>query len=78
MKTDELGHMEPSELKRAIAKARSQGYLPFFVNATCGTTVLGAFDPLPEIAAICQEENLWLHVDVRISMSTACPATDVI
>jgi len=69
VKTDELGRMEPSDLKRAIAKARDQGCLPFFVNATCGTTVLGAFDPLPEIAAICQQENLWLHVDVRISMS---------
>ncbi|RLU22472.1 hypothetical protein DMN91_004750 [Ooceraea biroi] len=63
VKTDELGRMKPSDLKRAITKATSQGCLPFFVNATCGTTVLGAFDPLPEIAAICQQENLWLHVD---------------
>lgn len=63
VKTDKFGRMEPSDLRRAIAKARDKGHLPFFVNATCGTTVLGAFDPLPEIAAICQQENLWLHVD---------------
>lgn len=57
--------MRPDELKAEVAKARSRGHLPFFVNATCGTTVLCSFDPLPEIAAICREENLWLHVDVR-------------
>lgn len=63
--------MRPDELKAAIAEVKKQGHLPFFVNATCGTTVLGSFDPLPEIAAICREENLWLHVDVRTSMMSA-------
>ncbi|KOB70559.1 Glutamate decarboxylase, partial [Operophtera brumata] len=38
--------------------------VPFFVNATSGTTVLGAFDPLVEIADICQKHDMWLHVDV--------------
>lgn len=63
VKTDDRDRMVPEELKRAIAEARADGRLPFFVNATAGTTVLGAFDPLPEIAAICKAENLWLHVD---------------
>ncbi|XP_025160505.1 LOW QUALITY PROTEIN: cysteine sulfinic acid decarboxylase-like [Harpegnathos saltator] len=63
IKTDAFGRMEPSDLKRAIAEAKGQGRVPFYVNATCGTTVLGAFDPLLDIAAICQDEGLWLHVD---------------
>lgn len=68
VKTDEFGRMKVDDLKRLLMKARSDGKLPFFVNATAGTTVLGAIDPLPEIAAICRNESLWLHVDVRIKM----------
>ena len=33
------------------------------VNATAGTTVLGTFDPISEIADICEPKNIWLHVD---------------
>lgn len=44
-----------------------QGYVPLFVNATAGSTVYGAFDPINEIADICEKYNLWLHVDVSRS-----------
>lgn len=43
-----------------------QGYVPLYVNATAGTTVYGAFDPIQEIADICEKYNLWLHVDVSV------------
>ena len=33
------------------------------VNATAGTTVLGAFDPIDAIADVCDDHLLWLHVD---------------
>ncbi len=40
-----------------------QGYYPYFVNATAGTTVAGAFDPLDAIADVCEKHGLWMHVD---------------
>lgn len=47
-----------------------QGHIPMYVNATAGTTVYGAFDPINEIADICEKYNMWLHVDVRIKSSS--------
>ena len=38
--------------------------MPYMVVATAGTTVLGVFDPLEDIADVCDRHGLWLHVDV--------------
>lgn len=38
-----------------------------FVNATPGTTVICAFDPLNSIADVCEKYKLWMHVDVIIN-----------
>lgn len=61
--TDERGKMIPEELEKEIERAKGEGAVPFFVSATCGTTVLGAFDPLGSVADVCQRHGLWLHVD---------------
>ncbi|XP_042208142.1 cysteine sulfinic acid decarboxylase-like isoform X2 [Homarus americanus] len=63
VQTDSLGRMLPQALKEAVKEARRSGGDPFFVNATAGSTVFGAFDPLEEVADVCEEEGLWLHVD---------------
>jgi len=60
---DSFGRMKVDNLREMIKSSISQGKRPFFVNATAGTTVLGAFDPLEEIADICEEFQLWMHVD---------------
>lgn len=62
--TDAQGRMVPEALQEAVTKARRAGKEPFMVNATAGTTVLGAFDPLEKLADVCEREGLWLHVDV--------------
>lgn len=60
---DSAGRMRPSELERMISSAIDRGFTPLACAATAGTTVLGAFDPLEEIAAVCKKHELWLHVD---------------
>ncbi|KAJ8868391.1 hypothetical protein PR048_029907 [Dryococelus australis] len=62
--SDERGRMIPEQLERLILERKTRGHVPFFVNATAGTTVLGAFDPIEPIADICHKYRLWLHVDV--------------
>ncbi|XP_075322662.1 acidic amino acid decarboxylase GADL1-like [Odontesthes bonariensis] len=61
--SDKRGKMIPSALEEKIQLAKSEGAVPIMVNATAGTTVFGAFDPIEEIANICEKHNLWLHVD---------------
>ena len=57
--------MKPDKLEEMILKHKAEGRKPFFVNCTAGTTVMGAFDPLHQIADVCQKHHLWMHVDVR-------------
>ncbi|NP_001382689.1 acidic amino acid decarboxylase GADL1 isoform 1 [Mus musculus] len=63
VETDGRGKMIPEDLEKQIWQARQEGAVPFLVCATSGTTVLGAFDPLDEIAEVCERHGLWLHVD---------------
>lgn len=51
------------ELERAIERDRANGLLPFAVVANGGTTDTGAVDPLEDLADLCKQEGLWLHVD---------------
>lgn len=61
--TNTKGEMSISHLETIIKDDVANGYIPFFVNATAGTTVLGAFDDILGISKVCKTYNLWLHVD---------------
>jgi aromatic-L-amino-acid/L-tryptophan decarboxylase len=67
--TDPAFRMDPAALKSAIIADLEAGLHPMCVVATLGTTGCTAIDPLPEIAAICREYNLWLHVDAAFAGS---------
>jgi glutamate/tyrosine decarboxylase-like PLP-dependent enzyme len=51
------------ELRRQIAEDRAAGIRPFAVVGNAGTVSTGVVDPLEEIADLCRDEDLWLHVD---------------
>ena len=60
---DNADRMDPRELERAFQRAEDAGRRPLFVNATAGTTVRAAFDPLDDIAQVCSARGVWMHVD---------------
>ena len=61
--TDSKGQMLPNHLEAQIIKDLDEGFVPTYVNATAGTTVLGSFDPIDKIADITEKYEIWLHVD---------------
>lgn len=50
-------------LRAQIKADLAAGDKPFLVAAAAGTVGTGALDPLPELAQLCKEFDLWFHVD---------------
>jgi aromatic-L-amino-acid decarboxylase len=69
--TDAEYRMDAVALARAIEEDRAEGWQPFCVVATVGTTSMTSIDPVPQIADICEREGLWLHVDAAYGGSAA-------
>jgi aromatic-L-amino-acid decarboxylase len=71
---DENFALRPDQLARQVAQDKSAGLVPCFVCATVGTTSSNAVDPVPEIAHVCRQHGIWLHVDAAMSGTAAlCP-----
>src|SRR6476659_908897 len=69
--TDSAFRMDVGALADAINEDKRNGYLPFCVVATVGTTSTSSIDPVPEIVPICERHALWLHVDAAYAGSAA-------
>lgn len=63
VKADKNGRLIAAELEREISNSIDRGEKPFFVAATCATTLMGAYDPIEEMAEICKKYDVWLHAD---------------
>ena len=55
--------MNTGALRRSITADLESGVIPIAVIGTAGSVSTGAIDPLPEIASICHEHDIWFHVD---------------
>ncbi|EDW70480.2 uncharacterized protein Dvir_GJ13795, isoform A [Drosophila virilis] len=69
VRTNAKGQMSLDDLEAKIKAARARGHEPFFINATAGTTVLGAFDDIAGTADVANRHGLWLHVDACLGGS---------
>ncbi len=63
--------MVPEALADAIDRDVANGVVPVAVVATGGTTLTGAIDPIDRIADVCDERNVWLHVDGAYGLPAA-------
>src|SRR5882762_3988326 len=61
--TDAQFRMNPVALREMVARDIRDNFKPLAVIATVGTTSAASVDPVPEIASICRENKMWLHID---------------
>ncbi|KAI9299802.1 pyridoxal phosphate-dependent transferase, partial [Cunninghamella echinulata] len=64
------GRMDVDALERLLQESADRDETPFFINATSGTTVMGAFDPLDKIVMVAKKYNCWVHSDGSLGGSS--------
>ena len=60
---DKFQRMDIRALEEKISSDKKEGLIPMMIIGTAGSVGTGAVDDLEKIAAICQRENCWFHVD---------------
>jgi glutamate/tyrosine decarboxylase-like PLP-dependent enzyme len=55
--------LAPDALAHAIEADGAAGRAPLFASVSGGATNTGAIDPLDELADVCRDHGVWLHVD---------------
>ena len=63
--------MRADLLREAIGRDLAQGVLPIAVVPTVGTTSTTSIDPVNDIADICAEHRVWMHVDAAYGGAAA-------
>ena len=61
--SDPAFRMNVAALRESIAGDLRKGFKPLAVVATVGTTSTASVDPIQEIADVCAEHQMWLHID---------------
>ncbi|KAG7012550.1 Tyrosine/DOPA decarboxylase 2, partial [Cucurbita argyrosperma subsp. argyrosperma] len=70
----ELYALSPNSLRIAIQSDIENGFIPFYLCATIGTTSTNAVDPLGPLTAVAQPHKIWVHVDAAYAGSACiCP-----
>ncbi len=61
--SDDKFRIRLDALAEQIDTDKADGYTPFLIIASAGTTNTGSIDPLPQLAEMSAANNLWFHVD---------------
>ena len=61
--TDDGFRLRARDVAAAIDADIAADRLPFLVSANAGSTNTGAVDPIGELADVCHDRGVWLHVD---------------
>lgn len=65
--------MRTDVLEESIRKDIDNGFAPFMIAATAGTTGAGGFDPLQKIRGIADKYGLWMHTDAAYGGACIIP-----
>ncbi|GAB4135944.1 MAG: aspartate aminotransferase family protein [Planctomycetaceae bacterium] len=60
---DERRRMDPQKLDELLTRLRTENRPVIAVASGACATPVGAFDPLHDIANVCEKHDVWLHVD---------------
>uniref|UniRef100_A0A8C5DTR9 Aromatic-L-amino-acid decarboxylase n=1 Tax=Gouania willdenowi TaxID=441366 RepID=A0A8C5DTR9_GOUWI len=72
--TDEHYAVRKDMFMKMVEEDKADGLLPFYFCATLGTTPSCAFDKTEELGPLCNEENMWMHIDAAYAGSAfICP-----
>lgn len=69
--TDAEFRMDVKALEAAIEEDKANGFVPFCIVATVGTTSTSSIDPVAEMIPIGEKHAMWLHVDAAYAGSAA-------
>jgi glutamate/tyrosine decarboxylase-like PLP-dependent enzyme len=75
IEADEMGRLRVDLLRRAIEDDLEAGARPFLVVGTGGSVATGAVDPLGRLRELCDEFDLWFHVDGAYGAFAAAAST---
>ncbi|MDX1284888.1 MAG: pyridoxal-dependent decarboxylase, partial [Draconibacterium sp.] len=71
---DENFALRTDLLEKQIQQDKMDGFIPFFICGTVGTTSSTAIDPIKEIGKIANKEKCWYHVDAAaLGTAMLCP-----
>ena len=69
--TDSEFRMDVRALEAAIDEDKRNGFVPFCIVATVGTTSTSSIDPVADMIPVGEREAMWLHVDAAYAGSAA-------